>query len=714
MPVKPVRFLVMLLLIVGLGGTALAGCVVLLVPAGSGLSDVTSFDSVLPEMDRPAQRSYVLDRYGNRMTTLFVDQDRQPVTLADVPEQLIDAVIAIEDRDFYEHNGVDIGAVVRAAFHNVDTGEIEQGGSTITMQLVKNTMSDPKKRNLKTKIREAVLARRLENELTKNEILERYLNVVYLGNGAYGIKAASERYFNKEDPRQLTLGEASLLAGLIRAPETLNPITHPDRAARRRALVLQEMIELHTITEREAAVARAERLPTTATSPLQARRDYFVDEVVWRLINEDEDVEGDVAESLGATQPARYNAVFRGGLQIETTFDPGLQLIAAAAVNTTIPESEFTAAMAVIDNANGAVRAMVAGRNFEQSQYNLVTEATRQTGSAFKAITLATALDSGYSPEDRVSGSGITLPRPGEDWKLSCGGGTMSFESAISRSNNCAFARTIYSLGPGDEGGDGARKVIDMASRLGIDTTEFQPVPSLTLGTQLTSPLDMAEAFSVFANDGVHRQPVFVSRIVGPDGDVIYEANTSGEPVITPNRARTETQMLEGVIKSGTGTAARLSRPAAGKTGTTDDNADAWFIGYTPQYTASVWMGHPEGRVPMNNVGGIRVQGGTYPARIWKAFMEPVHADLPVIEFIPPDEEQWPTRQSITEEGRQYSRHGTSRVVDTTTVPPDATTVPPPVDATTVPPPPDTTPAPAPNPEPPPAPVQPAAPPPVP
>src|SRR5262245_37308916 len=332
--------------------------------------------------------------------------------------------------------------------------------------------------------------------MSKNEILERYLNVIYLGNGAYGIKAASERYFNKPDPKQLTLGESALLAGLIQSPEVLNPVTHPDRADRRRATVLDARVETHKITEDEARAAREEPLPTTAASP-QRKRDYFNDEVVKQLLNDDPSVAGDVAEYLGPDEQARYNAVFRGGLRIYTTYDPVLQWLAANAVRDTLPPTTFVAAIVVIDNTDGSVRAMYTGKDYSESQFNPITLNGRQTGSSFKGITLATALEAGYSPEDRVSGGPLHVNRPGEDWDLKCEGGTLTLLEATAKSNNCAYGRTIMSLGPGHFGEDGSQRVVDMAGRLGIDSSKLSPVPALTLGASNTNVLDMAEAYSV-------------------------------------------------------------------------------------------------------------------------------------------------------------------------------------------------------------------------
>lgn len=671
-------FLVPFVLTVAVGATALAGAVALLVPAGAEFSRAVAFGPLDADMREAARRSYLVDGTGQLITTLFAEEDREPVTLDDLPDHLIDAVLAIEDRRFYEHHGIDWNGVGRALTENLSAGEVEQGGSTITQQLVKNTMTESPERDLKAKAREAIIAYRLEKEMSKDEILERYLNVVNFGNGAYGVKAAAERYFNKRDPKDLTVGEAALLAGLIQAPGSLDPIVHPDRAARRRAVVLEAMVEIGAITEEEAAQARLEPLPTSARSP-DRRRDFFVDEVIQRLLKDDPDVPGEPSEYLGPDEATRYDRVFRGGLRIETTYDPRLQWIATAAVNEVIPaDSPFMAGVVVLDNATGAVRAMVAGRDFEQLQYNVVTDGRRQTGSSFKAITLAAALEAGYSPRDTVSGSTFSWrnPRSPESWNpLTCSGGTMTLTDAIVRSNNCAFARTVLSLGPGNDGADGAARVIDMAARLGIDASRLEPRPSITLGTMDTSPLDMAEAFSVFARDGVHLYPVFVQRITGPDGEVIFEHRPIGERVLSAEIARTETDMLTGVIERGTASRfGDIGRPAAGKTGTTDDNKNAWFVGYTPQFTTAVWMGDPVTNLPMASVGGVRVQGGNLPTRIWALTMEPAHEGLPVVDFTGPDTSAWPRAQHISEEGRSYRPRS---VTPPTTAPPADPGVPP-------------------------------------
>ncbi len=672
---RVLRFLILLVVTIALGGAALGGSVALLWPASRTITASASpLPKLAPQLLTPAQRSYVYDRNGNLLTTLF-DEDRSPISLKDIPIQLQDAVIAIEDRRFYEHNGVDVQGSVRALFKNIDTGGVQQGGSTITQQLVKNTLSEKRRRDIKTKAREGILAMMLENELTKKQILEQYLNVVYFGNGAYGVQAASERYFDKQ-PKDLTLGEEALLAGLIQSPEALNPVTHPDAAARRRAAVIDAMLQSKMITNAQARLARLEPLPTKTTNNLLRKRDYFLDEVVTRLLNDDPRVDGDVAEFLGPTTSARYNAVFKGGLKIYTTFDPLLQYIAYFDVNNILPvNTPFTAALVALDNTNGAVRAMVGGRNFEQSQFNLATEGSRQAGSAFKVITLAAALSAGYSPNDRVSGANLRVPLQGQPaWNLhgDCHGGTITLTSALAKSDNCAFVRTELSLGPGPKsyGIDGVKAVIDMARKLGIDTSRFQAVPSTTLGTNGVSPLDMAGAYSVIAQDGIRRPPMFITKIVGANGKIIYQDKSEGTRVLTEQVARTEAQMMTHVITEGTARgSANIGRPAAGKTGTTDQNVDAWFVGFTPQFTTAVWMGHPEGEVPMRNVGGITVQGATYPARIWARFMKDALKDVPPAPLIDPDKNQLPTAQNISETGRKFTSDTARRAPPKTTIP---------------------------------------------
>jgi penicillin-binding protein 1A len=658
-----------MLVAIAVGAAALAGSVALLLPASRAVGDAaTPIGRVDLKINAPAARSIVYDRFGNIMGSLAAE-DRAPVKLKQIPKVLINAVIAIEDRDFYSHNGVDIGGSLRALFKNVDAGGVEQGGSTITQQLVKNTLTTSKERDLKTKFREAFLATRLEDEVSKNKILEDYLNLVYFGNRAYGVQAAAERYFT--DPahpnplKSITLAQAALLAGLIQAPEGLNPIKFPDRAARRRGQVLDAMVATRTITVAQAEKAKSVPLPTKVSYPIATPLDYYKDEVKNRLLIDDPNIPDEPSETLGSNQQRRANAVLKGGLKIYTSYDPYVQLAASNAVAQQLPQGDFTASLVAIDNADGGVRAIANGRTFQQSQFNPATEGLgRQAGSAFKVFTMAAALSRGYSPNDSVSGSPISWrlgPGSGEDafYHLSgdCHGGTRSMKSALAISDNCAWVRTELSLGPGRYGADGATRVIEMAQAMGIDTSEFQPVVSTTLGTNGVHPLEMAQAYSVFPNDGVLKRATFVTKIVNGSGKVLYQSQPEGHRVLDPNVAPTSIEMMTGVVRDGTasGSLGSMDRPIAGKTGTTDANVDAWFCGFTPQYTAAVWMGHPDGEVSMRGVRGGAVYGGTIPASIWRAFMEAATANLPPLEFVAPDEEAWPESEYIDEYGRDFS-----------------------------------------------------------
>jgi penicillin-binding protein 1A len=671
-PVKALTFILKLVLTIALGGAALAGALVALGPASRPLEHAaTPIGRLDVTINAPPARSLVYDRDGNIMAS-FATQDRSPVKLKDVPKVLIDAVLSIEDRKFYEHHGVDWAGTTRALFKNVDAGGISQGGSTITQQLVKNVFGVNRKRDLKEKAREAILAIKLEQQISKKQILEDYLNLVYLGNGAYGVQAAVERYFPHTTLAKVDLAQAALLAGLIQAPSALDPIKHPGAAARRRSEVLDAMVANGKTTAAAARLAKYVPLPTKVSYPHPAVQDYYMDEVKNVLLNDDTTVPGDPAEALGANQQARANAVYRGGLRIYTAYDPTLQFEATAAVNKELPKSPFTASLVVIDNADGGVRAIANGRTFAQMQFDPATEGPgRQAGSSFKVFTLAAALSRGYTANDTVStsplrwrlnqGSGsdsyYDIGGRGDD----CGGDTITLTRAISRSDNCAFIRTELSLGPGNFGSDGAKAVIQMATAMGINTTNFLPVVTTTLGTNGVHPLEMAQAYSVFPNDGTLRRATFVTKIVDRTGRTIYQAPTNGTRVLDPNVARTEIEMLKHVMKDGTASSTLGSfasaRPSAGKTGTTDHNQDAWFVGFTPQYTAAVWMGNPDGEIPMTNVGGITVFGATYPARIWRTFMEGANASLPPNDFAQPDNSLFDNPRYLTELGRRTYRY---------------------------------------------------------
>jgi membrane peptidoglycan carboxypeptidase len=458
------------------------------------------------------------------------------------------------------------------------------------------------------------------------------------------------------------------------------------------------MLHTHKITAAQARAANQVPLPTHTSYPESSHRSYYIDALIDQLSHPDPRNLANPANVLGKTGAEARNRLYRGGLRIYTNDDPLMEYTANLAIADTVPknQSQFTAALVSIDNSNGAVRAVAFGRGYGASQFDPAVDGPgRQAGSSFKGITLAAALAAGYSPDDRV-------PAYSLHWRLSpfdsfynlsgdCHGGNPTLTQAIAKSDNCAFVRTELSLGPGHYGSDGAGQVEAMARRMGINTSHFgdPPVVSTTLGTNGVHPLEMAQAYSVIAADGVLHPAQFVAKIVAPSGRVLFRNDSPGTRVLTRQNARTETSMLTEVLKNGTAAGLSIDRPAAGKTGTTDLNQDAWFIGYTPQLTTAVWMGDPLGETSMSNVGGIAVFGATYPADIWAAFMKAALTNVPVVDFLPPDESQWPDPQRIDEYGRQhrtyYSSRSSSAPVTTTTIPPVSSTTLPTAPTTTVP-----------------------------
>lgn len=587
-----------------------------------------------------ALRSTVYARDGSVLATLHAEEDRAVIRLEEVPEVLIHAVVVAEDRSFFRHPGIDLRAMARALRANVRAGRIVQGGSTITQQFVRNRLVGVgKQRDLGRKVEEAALALRLERELPKAAILEDYLNTVYFGHGAYGVQAAAERFFGK-NVSQLDAAEAALLAGVIPDPARYSPFVHPEAARARRTFVLERMAMAGHLSRAAATRLRGSPVPTMLQD-LHPVRDHFVEEVKRRLLDD---------PRLGATDQERYEALFRGGLHIRTTLDPALQAAATEAVARILPPSPFTAALVALDPTTGEVRALVGGPNFEQFQYNLITQGVRQPGSAFKVVTLAAALEAGYSPLDRVNGSrhcSFWFPNLRQRWTVhnyeGSRGGWVTLHDALVRSLNCAFARLVLALGP--------ERVIDMAHRLGV-TRPLPPYAPITLGAGSVSPLEMATVFATFAAEGVRHDPVFVPRVEDRNGRLLFEEASPGQPVLDPEVARTQTAVLQDVIRKGTGRRADIGRPAAGKTGTAQEWRDAWFGGYTPQFTAVVWMGHPAGEISMRNVHGNPVVGGRYPAMIWAEFMRRALQSAPMAAFTPPDPTLWPRPGIVRESGR--------------------------------------------------------------
>ncbi|MBV8979954.1 MAG: PBP1A family penicillin-binding protein [Acidimicrobiia bacterium] len=571
----------------------------------------------LPKDTPLAQTTILTDAKGNQLAVLHGDENRLPVKLSQVPKVLQDAVIASEDRKFYSHAGVDPLGVLRATWADVRHGSTVQGGSSITQQYVKNTYTGSQ-RTFMRKVKEAVLATKVERKYSKRQILERYLNTIYFGRGAYGVQAAAHAYFDK-DVQQLGLPESALLAGLIRGPEEADPARGPAPAAlanQRRSEVLEAMVETDAISASQKTEAESvpidskPRAPKTTIASSAPGSEYFVDYVRRQLV-----------KSYGE------DAVLRGGLHVQTTLDQGLQKQAYDAVYKTLWDSKNDPAGALVTmDGDGHVLAMVGGRDWNASKVNLAVGTAgggvgRQAGSSFKPFVLAEMLKEGYSVESSFLGpQKITLPKAdnGKDWEVSNfdneGFGRLNLVDATAHSVNTVYAQLVAAIGP--------QNVIPTAQALGI-RSPLDPVPSITLGTQNVSVMEMADAYLSFANEGMQTDPQVFSKITDATGAVLYDGKPHRTKALSRSQADVMNFTLSQVVQRGTGTGAQIGVPVAGKTGTTEDFGDAWFVGYTPKLATAVWMGYPEGQSKkMTDVHGVHnVNGGSLPATIFNRFM---------------------------------------------------------------------------------------------
>ena len=552
--------------------------------------------------------------------------NRVLIPLRQVPEHLRDAVLAAEDARFFEHSGYDLRSIARAALVNLREGRVVQGGSTITQQYVKNTYFRSPGRTLERKARELRISIELERRYSKRHILGLYLNTVYLGEGAYGIGAAAETYFRRPVGR-LTLPQSALLAAVIKAPAIYDPRDHPARARTRRNYVIDRMVDLGMVGERAGKKAKAAPLGLSPQPPrLSIKQPYFVEAVKREVLDDPQ---------VGATSTERANALYRGGLEITTTLDPAMQRAAEQAVSSVLDRpGDPEAALVAIEPSTGRIVAMVGGRDWEKSQVNLAlgTEgggSGRQPGSAFKPIVAAAALETGISIDTKYEAAGANFELPdGTTWPVNNSeggaGGRLSVYEGLVHSVNGVFARLVLQIGPD--------RVASQADLMGV-RARLPIYPSIALGASEVSVLDMATAYSTMANRGTYVEPTTIEQITFSNGEVVKPQQESIPSVISGGNLYLLTEAMQDVITRGTGRAAFIGRPAAGKTGTTDDYADAWFVGFTPDLVAAVWVGYPEGRVPMTNVHGITVYGGTFPASIWRAFMLRALADTPPRDF---------------------------------------------------------------------------------
>jgi penicillin-binding protein 1A len=587
--------------------------------------------SVLPVVPVEVESSTVYAADGTLLYTFHAEENRKVVPLEDIPVHVRDAVIAIEDERYYRHNGVDVRAVLRALRANTQAGSVEEGGSTITQQYVKKVLLQDDSQTLSRKIEEASMALQLERRYSKDRILELYLNAIYFGNGAYGIEAAARQYFGKP-VTDLTLAEGALLAGLIQRPGATDPYDAPAEALARRNLVLERMRSNRFATDAAVDAALAEPValgsPTTPAAERYAAA-YFVEEVKQWVLDD---------ERFGATAQDRRDLLFGGGLRIQTTVDLAQQAAAEAAVGAILPDPAGPSASLVsIEPATGFVRAMVGGRDFfgpgENAKLNLATQGPRQAGSSFKPMVLAAALAQGIDPQTQISAPAcIDIPlEDGQIWHP-CnygggGAGTVSIVEGTVRSYNTLYAQLILRVGPAE--------AMAAARSFGI-RSPLRDNPAAVLGTNEVTATDMASAYATFANRGIHVPPVLVTRITRADGTVLFQHHHTQQKVLDADVADTLTSILEQVIARGTGTKARLDRPAAGKTGTAQEWRDAWFAGYTPELATAVWVGFPRAQISMEPpVTPIRVTGGSYPAQIWQRYMQAALAGAPPVAFHP-------------------------------------------------------------------------------
>jgi len=637
---KGTNVLVKAVVTVAVAGAFLAVSSVLLFSQAKAFFTAGETGSDVPRIELAplATRSALYAADGSLLQYLHGEENRLPVPIDKVPPHVVKAVLDAEDERFYEHGPIDLRAMTRAMVSNIEAGEIAEGGSTITQQLVKTALLNPKK-DVNRKLQEASLAIRLEKQMTKTEILERYLNTVYFGNGAYGLQAAAERYY-ATDVDKLSLGQAVLLAGLIRNPVGADPFGNPEAARGRRDVIIDRMQRLGDVSPEQAVELKSESLPTPQAEESVDGSNYFTRHVVDQLLKD--------PKYLGGTDAERNRLLFRGGINIYTTLIPAAQAQAERSIAETLPPDRgpFNAALASVEPSSGAVRAAVSGLEFAQHKVDLVTGDGRQVGSSFKMFTLMAAMEAGDIPADTILGtSPCNIPNPGgedDPWQTQNNegesAGVLTLTDATVQSVNCAYARLIKLVGPD--------KVVDVAKRMGIGTSAdhssprpLRPDLSLTLGTADVTPLDMASAYATLATDGEHHEPYFIDRVEDRDGNVIYRSSNKGERAVSVQNARTVLSVLTQVVQRGTGVAAAVPKwNVAGKTGSTDNNTDAWFVGVTPKLATAVWMGAPSGKVPMYNVGIFpKVFGGTYPAMIFNDYMKQFLAGQTPVDWAPPD-----------------------------------------------------------------------------
>jgi penicillin-binding protein 1A len=618
--------------------------VLLLVLAGGAIATGAAFGSScdLSSLQPVAlgSNSFVYAADGSRLGSIPAERNSQPIPLSEMSPYVAGATIAIEDRRFYDHGGIDFAGIVRALLADVRAGKVVQGGSTITQQLVRNLYDLSQERTVGRKLKEACLAVKVDRSWSKQRILAGYLNFVYYGNRAYGIEAAAQTYFSKP-AKELTIREAALIAGLPQAPSEFDPFKRPRKALARRSAVLRAMLETRAITRAEYDRASARDALGLKAGSLysEIKEPYFF---------------GYVRDLLVAEYGAQ--TVRSGGLRVYTTIDRRFQRIANRVMRETLPDAtDPAAALVSINPGNGAIRAMAARTpGKKKNQYNLATQGQRQTGSTFKTFVLTAAIAQGMDPDSTYYTStpfeyypeGVYSCEDERAWCVSTYGhnylGSVSVSRATLSSDNTVYAQLTLDTGPA--------KVAAMARRLGIRESPLSPFPSIGLGSQEVTPLEMASAYATIAAGGIYSKPFAIRRVVFANGKKDTEAGW-GQPErqrAIPDWVAAEVMdVLEQNHTSGTGSlaASYFYSPAAGKTGTTEEITDAWYCGMTPTLSTTVWMGYQRGKVPMYNIHGYyAIAGGTLPALMWgkytqAAFPEGIARDFPAAQTEP----QWQT-----------------------------------------------------------------------
>ena len=607
----------------------------------------------IPQLDPVRQAKHlqkdgiIYDSTGHRVLARLVGSESRKIIPSDeIGPVMKQAIVAIEDKRFFEHRGVDVRGIVRAVWQDVQNKKVVQGGSTITQQFVKNAYLTSK-RSISRKLKEAALSWQLDQVWSKDRILTAYLNTIYFGNGAYGIERAAQVYFG-HGASKLTTAEAALLAGIPADPSRFNPLTDPKAAHQRRREVLQAMVDQKDITYNEFRKANRTPLPKPEDihqPGVRGPAQYFVDYVKQQLVD-------------------RYGTrkVFGGGLVVKTTIDLALQQRARNAISKWLHGPNMpTAALVALDPRNGRVLAMVGGQNYRQSQFNLAVQGERQPGSSFKPFVLTAALDQGISPSTTLESRPVTIALGDRNWYVhnyeGSNLGWIDLTSATAYSDNTVYAQLTNIVQP--------RNVAATARELGV-TRKLNPYFAIGLGADPVSPLEMARAFAAFADGGkridgslLKNRPRVVLSVNGADNKV------KPRQVISQTNAEIVTDILQKVVQYGTGKRAALAdRPVAGKTGTTENYGDAWFVGYTPQMVVAVWVGYPNTLRPMlTEFHGDPVAGGTYPALIWKSFMETAlrYKNQAPLSFSAPNTPGSETRRLVLRDGTYQLDNGLCR-----------------------------------------------------